>query len=150
MLNALFKVCDNVARLDAGKVLINIIFKDDIRVFVLDLNRIEQLFKKGEDIKGDVIGEYSGYTEEITKGRKKAGDNYTLLDTGAFYKSFDIAVYSDNSFSIEAETVKEDGTDLARKFGKGILGLSPESINKLIDKIVPLIIIEVRKKILDV
>ncbi len=43
--------------------------------------------------------------------------------------------------------MKEDGTDLARKFGKGILGLTTESKNKLIDKILPLVIIDIRNQI---
>jgi hypothetical protein len=136
-----------VRSLDASKILIRVIFIDEIRVFILDLNRINQLYDKGEDIKGDVIGEYSGFTEEITKGRKKAGTHYTLYDTGDFYKSFDVNVYSDDSFTIEADSIKEDGTDLARKFGNGILGLSSDSKNKLVNKILPLIISETRKQI---
>jgi hypothetical protein len=147
MLGKIFKLCDNIINLDANKIVINVIFKDEVRSFILDLNRINQLYDKGEDIQGDVIGEYSRFTEEITKGRKKAGAHYTLYDTGAFYKSFDVAVYSDDSFTIEADSIKEDGTDLTRKFGKGILGLSSESKGKLVEKIIPLVIVELRKQI---
>jgi hypothetical protein len=150
MLGALFRLCDNVKNLDAGKILINLIFKDEIRKYVLDLNRINQLFEKGEDSYENFLGTYSYRTEQITKGRKKAGEHITLLDTGDFYRSFDIAVYSDESFTIEANTIKEDGTDLAssKRYGKGILGLSEDSKAKLVDKIMPLIIIEVKKEIL--
>lgn len=144
MLGALFNLIDKVKALDAEKIVINLIFKDEIRTFILDLNRQKQLFEKGEDTEGNVLGEYTAFTEEITGGRKKAGSHYTLLDTGEFYKSFDVAVYSDNSFVVEADTIKEDGTDLARKFGQDILGLSSDSKGELIQKILPLIIEQVK------
>lgn len=148
---SIYKLCDNAIKLDAAKIFIRIIFKDEIRVFILDLNRINQLYEKGEDSYENFLGTYSYRTENITKGRKKAGDHITLLDTGAFYKSFDIAVYSDESFTIEANTIKEDGSDLAssKRYGKGILGLNEESKCKLIEKILPEIIIEVRRQLLD-
>lgn len=146
-LGRIFKMCDNIIAIDAKKIAINVIFKDEIRVFILDLNRIDQLFKTGEDIYGNFLGSYSFRTEILTKGKKKAGDHYTLFDTGEFYKSFDVAVYSDESFTVEAETIKEDGTDLAKKFGKGILGLNAASKDKLITKILPFILIEIRKQI---
>jgi len=150
MLGALFKLCDNIINIDVSKIFIRIIYKDEIRVYILDLNRISQLFEKSEDSYENFLGTYSFATEKISKGRKKAGSSITLLDTGAFYKSFDIAVYSDDSFTIEANTVKEDGSDLAssKRYGKGILGLSAESKDKLIEKITPLIIIELKKEIL--
>lgn len=146
-LGKIFKMCDNIIALDVKKIAINVIFKDEIRVFILDLNRIDQLFKTGEDIYGNFLGTYSFRTEILTKGKKKAGDHYTLFDTGEFYRSFDVAVYSDESFTVEADTLKEDGTDLAKKFGKGILGLNDASKQKLIDKILPFILIEIRKQI---
>jgi len=149
MLGALFKLCDNIINIDVSKLFIRIVFQDEIRVYILDLNRISQLFEKSEDSYENFLGTYSYATEKISKGRKKAGSSITLLDTGAFYKSFDIAVYSDESFTIEANTIKEDGSDLAssKRYGKGILGLSTESKNKLIAKIEPLLIIEIRKQI---
>lgn len=144
MLEPLFNLIDRVKQLDAEKIVINLIFKDEIRTFILDLNRQKQLYEKGEDIEGNVLGEYSAYTEEITQGRKKAGSHYTLFDTGEFYRSFDVAVYSDNSFVVEADTIKDDGTDLARKFGQDILGLSSDSKGELINKLLPLIIEQVK------
>lgn len=144
MLEPLFNLIDRVKQLDAEKIVINLIFKDEIRTFILDLNRQKQLYEKGEDIEGNALGEYSAYTEEITQGRKKAGSHYTLFDTGEFYRSFDVAVYSDNSFVVEADTIKDDGTDLARKFGQDILGLSSDSKGELINKLLPLIIEQVK------
>jgi hypothetical protein len=145
----LFDLTANAINMDVQKIAIRLIFTDEIRVFILDLNRINQLFDKGENAYGDFLGTYSYRTELITKGRKKAGDHITLFDTGEFYRSFDVAVFSDNSFLIEANTIKDDNTDLAssKRYGKGILGLSEESKGKLIEKILPLIIIEVRKEL---
>lgn len=170
MLNALLKLIDNVKQLDAGKVFVKVIFQDEVRLFIIDLNKQKQLFELGVGTNGEVLGYYSAYTEELTGGAKKAGDHYTLYDTGAFYRSFDVNVYADNSFEIEADTIKEDGTDLQRKFldkgaitgttvdkkgeitgftraagsGGNILGLTTESKNKLVEKILP----DIRNEIL--
>lgn len=155
-LGAIFKLCDNVINIDVQNIVVNLFFNDEIRKYTLDLNKLDQLFLRGEDSKGEAIGEYSGYTENIYKGflstyegfskAKTAGENYTLYDTGKFYKSFDVIVYKDG-FSIEADTIKDDGTDLARKFGNAILGLDNESKGKLIEKILPEILKEIRFRI---
>lgn len=99
------------------------------RIWILDLVRQNQLFEKGVDEDGDIIGVYSEFTE-IINPEKIAGTPYTLFDTGAFYNSMFIVILKD-SFVIDADPIKvdEDGntTDLFRKYGEGIVGLTKES-----------------------
>lgn len=89
----------------------------------------DQLFTKGIDGKGVVIGQYSYATELISKGRKQQGDNYTLKDTGAFYNSFEVYV---SEFLIEVTGDGKKGKDnLYQKYGEYITTLTDENIEKL-------------------
>lgn len=53
---------------------------------IIDLQRL-QWDNEGTDYKGRVIGFYKESTEEITGGRKKAGDPYDLKNTGDFWEN---------------------------------------------------------------
>lgn len=88
----------------------------------------DQLKAKGVDETGQVIGYYSPVTEMITRGRKQAGDHYTLEDTGAFFSSMYVVVLMD-SIVIEANPVKDD-ENLFVKYGDGIIGLTDENKTK--------------------
>jgi len=162
MFKSLKKVAKNATNLKT-KVLFQIVFKDkEVQDLIVDLNRFSQLFKESELATGDFIdGEYSRRTGQITaetnavftfrnsqgdsfSRQKKQGEPYFLLDTGQFYKSFKVKIL-DDGFVIQAETIKEDGTDLL-KFGK-ILGLTNESRNEIIKAILPTVIQETRKAI---
>ncbi len=93
----------------------------------------DQLFSKGVDENGDVLGLYSEWTEKINP-EKIAGTPYTLKDTGAFYKSMFIIVLVD-SFIIDGNGKKIDEfgqvTDLFKWLGDGIVGLTEENREKL-------------------
>lgn len=59
---------------------------------IIDLQRL-QWNNTGTDYKGRVIGFYKKSTEEISGGRKIAGDRYNLKNTGDFWENtFLIAV----------------------------------------------------------
>jgi hypothetical protein len=88
----------------------------------------DQLKGQGIDETGQVIGYYSEVTEMITRGRKMAGDHYTLEDTGAFFRSMYVVVLLD-SIVIEANPVK-DNENLFVKYGDGIIGLTDENKTK--------------------
>lgn len=110
------------------------IFKDEtLKTFILDMVTEEQLFKKGIDEDGDVIGYYSEFTEAINP-EKRAGTHYTLKDTGAFFDSFKITVFP-TYFEIDANPIKTNDKgekeNLFWKYGEGILGLTEESLEKL-------------------
>lgn len=156
MFNRLKAIAKNTKKLKT-KVIFRIVFQNsEIQDLVLDLNRVEQLFKKGIDSVNDEIGFYSEVTEQLSKGQsfgfggdsgakqKKAGEPIFLLDEGEFYKSFKIKIFNDG-FTINADTLKDDGTDLAQSYGKEILGLTNESKTEIITKILPFVVEETRK-----
>ena len=100
--------------------------------WIMDLVRQDQLFKKGIDEDGDVIGEYSEYTEMLNPS-KVAGTHYTLYDSGEFYNSFVIFV-GNQMFEIEADTVKMESENwwVMNSITKNaILGLTDENKTKL-------------------
>ena len=151
MLGRLTELVNNVNALNSDKILIRIYREPQIDLFIVNLNRIEQLLKEGVDDKGELIGLYakdSGTSsfQGVTRVKKR-NDPYTLYDTGDFYRSFDVIVKSDG-FTIEADDVKEDGDKLTEKFGSGIIGLTTKSKDELAQKILPIIIGEVRKLLL--
>ena len=89
----------------------------------------DQLFEKGVDESGEVIGYYSSVTENVYNPMKKAGEHYTLLDTGDFYRSM-VFVFGKDFFEIDADPIKEND-NLFEKYGEGIIGLTDESKEKL-------------------
>lgn len=156
MFEDLYRVIDNVKALDVNKIGVSIWSDENVRRFIIDLNTIDQLYKTGKDKDGNLTGVYTEYTEIKNEDRsysfggethkKTAGEPYDFYDTGEFFESFKVILQTDG-FTINADDEKPDGTQLTRKFGKGILGLSNESINELIKEIIPIIITTVRGEI---
>ena len=101
---------------------------------VLDFIRIDQLFEQGVNEDDQVIGRYSIVTETVYNPEKVAGSPYTLKDSGDFYKSFMMEVLPDGII-INADGIKDDGTDLLERFTDKILGLTDESKIKLIKEL---------------
>ena len=101
---------------------------------VLDFIRIDQLFEQGVNEDDQVIGRYSEITEMVYNPEKVAGSPYTLKDSGDFYKSFMMEVLPDGII-INADGIKDDGTDLLERFTNKILGLTDESKIKLIKEL---------------
>jgi len=79
-------------------------------------------------------GYYSEMTEQITKGKKQAGDPYNLKDTGDFYRSMFVDVALD-SFFIDGDGQKSPKDNLFTDFGEGIVGLTSQNLDKLIDRL---------------
>jgi len=128
------------------------VFKDsDFKEQILDWIRWDQLFNEGVDEMGEIIGTYSTYTE-ILNPEKQAGTHYTLYDTGEFYRSMSIAIL-ELAIEIDADPIKTDEfgqtTDLfSNEFspsGEGIIGLTDESKQKLVDELVERYQIETSK-----
>ena len=101
---------------------------------VLDFIRIDQLFEQGVNEDNEVIGTYSLRTQMEFNPEKVANTPYTLKDTGDFYRSFMLEVVPDGII-INADGIKDDGTDLLERFTDKILGLTDESKIKLIEKV---------------
>lgn len=104
-----------------------------LKEWILDLVRQDQLFDKGIDEDGDVIGYYSEFTEMMNP-EKVAGTHYTLKDTGEFFASFEIRVFP-TYFEIDANPIKTNSQgeteNLFYKYSESILGLTDESKEKL-------------------
>lgn len=127
MLNDLLR---NTKILMDPDIIWNHVFSDkQFQTWILDLIRDDQLTEKGVNEDGKIIGYYTRYTEELTNGRKKAGEPYNLFDTGDFYKSM-VILLGTNYFEIDADPIKENA-NLFTKFGEGIIGLTEESLEKL-------------------
>ena len=104
----------------------------DVKNMATELNRDEQLFKKGENTDGEVIGYYSKATEKLSKGRKKKGQKYDFKDTGDFLESMETIYKNKIGLIIDADTQKDD-EDIAKKYDK-LLGLSDENLAKVRSK----------------
>lgn len=81
-------------QLSKSKKLTPIRLKNDLFKFIrsiekdlLDLEK-KRLSKDSEDIFGNPIGFYSEATEILSGGKKKAGDPFSGLDTGDWFKGF--------------------------------------------------------------
>lgn len=105
--------------------------RPDLKRKIIELNTQRQLGDEGIDALGNILGFYSIVTEFMSNGAKKAGDPYTLNDTGAFWASFDVQVLQGH-ISINANGQK-DTDNLFDKFGIDILGLTDENLQLLIE-----------------
>lgn len=132
-MEALENLLKRAKKLNLNKILNRILKDKAVQKFILDLNKIDQLYNSGIDSEGSELGEYSDFTKMIKRMKGQRFDHITLNDTGDFYGSFKIVLY-DKEFEINANTIKEeDGmvTDLM-SYGE-ILGLTDENLIKLID-----------------
>jgi hypothetical protein len=131
------------------------VFRDPaFKTQILNWIRQDQLFKRGIDGDGDVIGLYSEFTEMINP-EKIAGTPYTLFDSGEFYRSMfiTIGIGSDPSITIDADPIKidDDGekTNLFWKYGENIVALTDENRSKLAEEVRDRFIRESRKILFD-
>ena len=138
-----------IKRLNEKQLLRLLFFNKELQAFVLDLNRIEQLYKRGIDSEGVTLetigGAYSDLTVAIKQTKGQPTDRVTLKDTGDFYESFQLIVKG-NMIEIDADPIKE-GVSLEVRWGSDIIGLSENSLMKLIEKLKPLIIDEIRERL---
>lgn len=124
------------------------VFKDEeFKEQILDWIRWDQLYNEGVDELSQIIGTYSSYTEFLNP-EKQAGTPYTLYDTGAFYNSMSIAIL-ELAIEIDADPIKTDEfgqtTDLFAEYGEGIIGLTDESKQKLVDELIERYQIEISR-----
>lgn len=91
-----------------------------------------RIFVNSEDIFGKAIGFYSPATEELTQGRKKAGDPYTLFEEGDFLgglfaETEEESIYFDTKDPKKKEVLKNLLTE-------DIFGLTDADLRKAIDE----------------
>jgi hypothetical protein len=156
-----------IKRIDVNKILRGILKDKAVKKFVLDLNRKDQLFLKGEQSDGNFLessnstpGVYSFATIEIIKAErgsasftfdgltkeKKEGERYTLYDSGEWYRSFKLLV-GNTEFELQASTtIGNSNTNVFEEYGKNVVGLSGDSIIKLTKYLKGVFIIQVKKE----
>lgn len=102
---------------------------------IKDTNTQEQLFKLGQDAKGDSLGSYAASTKRIKIRKRQPIDRVTLKDTGDFYDSITVTA-TDKEVIIE--TSIEYAQFLVKRYGKEILGVQDMFLKDFYDKyIVP-------------
>jgi hypothetical protein len=130
-------------RLNETQIWLTIVNNEEVKEFIISLNTEDQLFEKGIDSDGvslkDIGGNdftdsgYSPVTIEIKKTKTGKGSkttNITLYDTGEYYESHEVNVDA-RGFTITADPQKDD-TNLFDEWGENIVGLTDESLQKLI------------------
>lgn len=124
------KVAQSENNINSGKWVQQIIY--DNEAYIVDLNAEEQLYEQGVNNLGVSISDYAPYspvTIEIKKAKGQPTNRVTLRDEGDFESSFFLEV-GQNQFEIKASDWKTE--ELIKKYGRQILGLTNENIEKLI------------------
>lgn len=97
---------------------------------ILDLNREEQIFKKGIDIDGQLLGKYRRNLNGNTRGYpKEAGSPFNFFDTGALFSGFNL-LSEGNKNKVIIENTDSKAKLLATKYGE-FVGLTKENQYKL-------------------
>tara|TARA_R110000824_G_scaffold125895_2_gene285195 strand:- start:1512 stop:1970 length:459 start_codon:yes stop_codon:yes gene_type:complete len=146
--DAIFNLTDRIAKLDEGLLLRNFVSIPAVQKFILDLNRVDQLFNKGVDSKNKALGIYTPYTinSKEERGVPVPSDfHITLFDTGEFYSTF-VIIPGKDFFEIDANPIRED-SNLFEDFGEDILGLNDENLQVLIDFFKETIQLRVREQL---
>lgn len=124
------KVAQAENNINSGKWVQQIIY--DNEAYIVDLNAEEQLYEQGVNNLGVSISDYAPYspvTIEIKKAKGQPTNRVTLRDEGDFESSFFLEV-GQNQFEIKASDWKTE--ELIKKYGRQILGLTDENIERLI------------------
>jgi len=101
-------------------------FEDEI----LDLNREEQIFKRGLDINGTLLGKYKDDYEGNTRGYpKEGGTPFNFFDTGELFSKFNL-LSKGNQNKMTIENTDGKSKLLADKYGE-FVGLTEENKRKL-------------------
>jgi len=167
---AIRQLTDRVAKLDEGQILKAYVSNKKIQKFILNLNRVDQLFVDGIQSDGNPLtsgsitnqntpGVYSKVTEELNRGKsfsfggqsksKIAGERYFLYNEGEFFSTF-VVIPLDDGFEIDANPIKQtdDGPlPMFEEYGKNILGLTDENLQEFIDVFREAVSIQVRKQL---
>ena len=145
---AIRKLTDRVAKLDEGIILNRFVELPIVQKFILDLNRVDQLFNKGVDSKNRALGVYTPFTinSKNERGVPVPSDfHITLFDTGQFYSTF-VIIPGKDFFEIDANPIREE-SNLFEDFGEDILGLNDENLQILIDFFKETVVLRVKEQL---
>lgn len=128
------KVVSLNEKLNSGELVRNVIL--DNEAYIVDLNAQVQLYEEGVNSLGVSIADYQPYspiTIQIKREKGQPTNRVTLRDEGDFESSFYIQA-NDQQFEIKAADWKTE--ELIKKYGRQILGLTNENVEKLIWEII--------------
>lgn len=130
----IYEVLSRAARIPSDAEMFILAFNEDLKKEVIRLIQDDQLTDKGVDEAGAVIGYYSAATEIISKGKKRAGDHYTLEDSGSFYRSMLVQVFGSG---LEIDASSQTYTEMQGQswWNDGILGLTDENLQRIIEMV---------------
>lgn len=93
---------------------------------ILDLNRQDQLYDKGEKANHVRLKEYAYFTVQIKQLLSQPYDRTTLFYSGQFYEGF-YYKFDQGDYSLEIYSHNEKAPELVAKYGKEIFGLNDEN-----------------------
>ncbi len=106
----------------------------------------ERIHDKSEDIFGKPLGYYSEATESITGGEKRAGDPFTGVDTGDFFKGFYMRIQGDKLFFGSTDSKTDEILKSKHWLTHELFGQSDEDLRIIIDEnILPFLHLTTRK-----
>lgn len=113
----------------------------------LDLNK-DQIQNDSKDIFGNAIGFYSKATEILSGGNKKAGEPFSGVDTGDWFKGFYMQIVS----GVIRFSSKDPKNNLILSsedwLSDQLFGLSDENLKKVItEKLLPFFIENIRNQL---
>jgi hypothetical protein len=122
---------ERIKKLDQDKILREVWDDSRTQELIIELNTIEQLFKKSQRADGSLLPKYALSSYKESKGQLAPTDRINLRLTGDFYKSFDI-IPNATGFNIDANTnLYQESGDFIEIYGPEILGLTEDSLQKL-------------------
>jgi hypothetical protein len=140
----IFTFFDNAANVNANKILVDVLKRDEVRALIAELNTFGQLFEEGIDSEGRKLSDIrQPYATSTVQKKRREGlptDRVTLFDTGKFYESWNVTILKNGDIEIQANTEVRANYDLEKDYGTNILGLTEESLSKISDFITPLFI----------
>ncbi|WP_020603248.1 hypothetical protein [Spirosoma spitsbergense] len=110
--------------------------------FIENLNRA-QLFDGKRADGSDITPDYTEYTVAVKQSKGQRSDRVTVRDTGSFYESIFTEVFTE-AFDLKADDPKTG--ELLGKYGN-LLGLMPESKEKLSNHIKPQFVAVLKQEI---
>jgi hypothetical protein len=97
---------------------------------ILNLNREDQLFNKGIDINGSLLGKYRNTLNGIGRGYpKNAGDTFNFYDTGSLFGNFSL-LSEGNANKVVINNSDSKVNLLTTKYGD-FIGLTEENKHRL-------------------
>lgn len=132
MFDDIYNIINNALKLNETQLIIEAFTEVKVKDKITEYITQTQLFKLGEDGRGEKLQEYTPFTKILKRDAGQPFDITTLKDTGTFYNSFRVKVNNGG----EVKVIASDPNDLIGKYGENILSLSNEGIEEIKPQII--------------